>query len=209
MGKTYFSGSAKKAVILDIELGSTSAKNQEIDVVPIHSVADFRDSINYLKKDKEYDTVITDSLTRYSEKLYVVIKSIYPEISDSMKVWLEFDVAMRTKVDELLSLDKNVIMNCLVEDVVTESGFVQKYPFIKSSKFKQMLTSFFDLVLYFDIEDGRRCYRTVSTDKFVAKNRLSNIVKLPEVVYGDEELFDVQKLMDYIKSELEKQSVAQ
>jgi len=89
----------------------------------------------------------------------------------------------------------------LVEDVVTEDGWTQRYPMLKAKKFKMMVTSFFDLVLYIDIEDGERKIHLRPGSDYVAKNRLANKVDLPDVIGESDKLFNAQEIINKIKGE--------
>ena len=86
IGKSYLAGSVKNAVVLDLEKGSASVKNKDIDVIPISNAGEFREALNWAKE-QSYDTIVIDSITRYSEMLFVALSSLYPDKKDSMKLW--------------------------------------------------------------------------------------------------------------------------
>ena len=197
-GKTYFATGADNAVVLDLESGSASSQRDDIDIIPIRTALEFKQAIEYVAE-SDYDTIIIDSLTKYSEMLFVAVKEAYPEAKDAMQMWMAFDAAMRTRTTEIMAINKHIIFTTLVEDVVTESGWAQRYPMIKAKKFKQMLTSFFDIVMYFNVEENERKIHLRPGEDYVAKNRLANKVKLPDVISEKDELFNSQKVFDFIK----------
>lgn len=197
-GKTYFAGSARNGLMLDLEKGSISAKNQNIDVMPVNSAAEFKEATESIA-DMDYETIIVDSITRYGEMLFATMKQYYPSKSDSMTLWGEFDTTIRQRTNDLLSFDdKNIIITALEEDLALDGGFPIKYPSLKAKKFKLMLPSLFDLVLYFSPVDGKQCIHIAPSDSHITKNRLSNIVELPELIMEDDELFDVNKIIELI-----------
>jgi phage nucleotide-binding protein len=198
LGKTYFASGADNALAIDFERGMISAKRNDIDIITADSAADFKDAVNYARENP-YQAVIVDSLTKYGEVLFSALKDAFPDAAQSMQLWQTFDTVSRQRVLDLLSLDKHIVVTALVEDVVTDTGFAQRYPMYKAKRFKQMLTSFFDLVLYFDVEDGKRCIRLTPGSSYVAKNRLSHRIALPDVVYEDDPLFDVQAIINLTK----------
>ena len=200
-GKSYFASGADNAVVLDLEKGMASSQRDDIDIIPINNAFEFKEAILYASG-SDYDTIIVDSLTKYSEMLFVAVKEMYPEARDSMQLWLQFDAAMRARVTEILAIDKHIIFTALAENEVTESGWAQRYPMLKAKKFKQMLTSFFDLVLYLDVNKNKRQIHLRPGSDFVAKNRYENKVKLPDIIEESDELFNAQKIIDKIKEEV-------
>jgi phage nucleotide-binding protein len=199
LGKTYFAGGAEKAILLDLEGGSISSKNQDIDVVNIFDLASFKSALKEVRDMEEYDTVVIDGITKFSEMLFASVAPKYKDPKEGQRMWMDFDKTIRIASDAILKIDKNIIVTALVEDVVGENGVDTKYPMIKASKFKQMYTSFFDLVLYLDIEDDKRAIKTTPGVRYTAKNRLSGRVDIPDTIYEDDELFNVQAIFDLVK----------
>jgi phage nucleotide-binding protein len=199
-GKSYFASGADNAVVLDLEKGMASSMREDIDIIPVNDAQEFKQAIEYVAK-SDYDTIIIDSLTKYSEMLFVAVKAAYPDPKNAMQMWMAFDAAIRSRVSEILAINKHIIVTALVEDVVTETGWAQRYPMLKAKKFKAMLTSFFDLVLYLNTSESVRRIHLEPGEDYVAKNRLANRVSLPEVISEDDELFNAQKVIDLIKEE--------
>jgi adenosyl cobinamide kinase/adenosyl cobinamide phosphate guanylyltransferase len=199
-GKSYFASGADNALVLDLEKGMASAQRDDIDILPVNSAREFKEAIEYAAK-SDYDTIIIDSLTKYSEMLFIAVKEAYPDPKQSMLMWMNFDAAIRSRVTEILAIDKHIIFTTLVEDVVTEDGWTQRYPMLKAKKFKMMVTSFFDLVLYIDVEDNERKIHLRPGSDYVAKNRLANKVDLPDVIGESDKLFNAQEIINKIKGE--------
>jgi len=77
-GKSYFASGADNALVLDLEKGMASAQREDIDILPVNSAREFKEAIEYAAK-SDYDTIIIDSLTKYSEMLFIAVKEAYPE----------------------------------------------------------------------------------------------------------------------------------
>ena len=198
IGKTYLAGSIKEAVILDLERGSASVKNKDIDVLEISNAREFKEAIIWVKDQKKYKTIIIDSFTRYSEMLFLALKDLYPDKKDGMNLWGDFDVVSRKRTEEILSIPKNIIVT-LLEEPVNDGGMLRKYPMYKANKFKQMLPSYFDLVTHLTINDeGKRIMVNKPTNDAIGKNRFSSY-GIPDVITENEELYDIQEILDKLK----------
>jgi len=198
IGKTYLAGSIKEAVILDLEKGSASVKNKDIDVLEISNAREFKEAIIWVKDQKKYKTIIIDSFTRYSEMLFLALKDLYPDKKDGMNLWGDFDVVSRKRTEEILSIPKNIVVT-LLEEPVNDGGMLRKYPMYKANKFKQMLPSYFDLVTHLTINDeGKRIMVNKPTNDATGKNRFSSY-GIPDVITENEELYDIQEILDKLK----------
>jgi len=197
MGKTYIAGSVDNAVILDLEKGSASVKNKNIDVIPINDASEFKKAIEWVKTQK-YETVVIDSITRYSEMLFVALSKIYPDKRDSMKLWSDFDIYSRQRVEDILGIDKNIIVTAL-EEQVNDGGILKKHPMYKANKFKMMLPSYFDMVIHLVKDnEGHRFIISEPTEDAIGKNRLVDF-GIPNVIRDDEEFYNLQKIINKIK----------
>jgi len=200
IGKTYLAGSVKNALVLDLEKGSASVKNKDIDVVPINDAGEFRKVLEYLKEDTQYETIVIDSLTRYGEMLFVALSKMYPDKKDSMKLWGDFDTVSRQRLEDILQLNKNIIVTCLEEDIV-DGGTLKKFPMYKANKFKMMIPSYFDFVGHLVVDsEGHRILISEPTEDSIGKNRLKDF-GIPNVIKDTEELYDMQKIINKIKGE--------
>ena len=61
----FATNDAKNGIVLDFERGLGSIDNKDIDVLECKVARDFTESLEYLSKDKEHDTVIIDSWSEY------------------------------------------------------------------------------------------------------------------------------------------------
>ena len=200
LGKTYLVGSVANALFLDLEKGSASVKNKDIDIVPINDAGEFRKVLEYLKKDTKYETIIIDSLTRYGEMLFVALSKMYPDKKDSMKLWGDFDTVSRQRLEDILQLNKNIIITCLEEDIV-DGGSLKKFPMYKANKFKMMLPSYFDFVGHLVVDnEGHRVLISEPTEDSIGKNRLEDF-GIPNVIKDTDKLYDMQKIINKIKGE--------
>ncbi len=200
IGKTYLAGSVKNALVLDLEKGSASVKNKDIDVVPINDAGEFRKVLEYLKEDTQYETIVIDSLTRYGEMLFVALSKMYPDKKDSMKLWGDFDTVSRQRLEDILQLNKNIIVTCLEEDII-DGGTLKKFPMYKANKFKMMIPSYFDFVGHLVVDsEGHRILISEPTEDSIGKNRLKDF-GIPNVIKDTEELYDMQKIINKIKGE--------
>jgi len=198
-GKTYLAGSVENAVVLDLEKGSASAKNKNIDVIPISNAGEFREALKWAKE-QPYDTIVIDSITRYSEMLFVALSQLYPDKKDSMKLWGDFDLVSRQRIEQILDIDKNIIMTAL-EEQINDGGILKKHPMYKANKFKMMLPSYFDFVGHIVVDsEGKRQLISEPTDDAIGKNRLIDF-GIPSIIGSDDELYNMQKIINKIKGE--------
>lgn len=196
-GKSYLAGSVENAIVLDLEKGSASVKNKDIDVIPVDNAKSFKEVLEWVKN-QPYETIIIDSLTRYGEMLYVALTQVYPDKKDSMLLWNQFDVLSRQRLGVILSINKNIVITMLEENT-NDGGSLKKFPMYKANKFKMMIPSYFDLVGHIVIdENGERLLITEPTEDAVGKNRLIEF-GIPTVIKQEDELYDLQNIINKIK----------
>ena len=196
-GKSYLAGSVKNAIVLDLEKGSASVKNKDIDVIPVDNAKMFKETLEWVKN-QSYDTVVIDSLTRYGEMLYVALTQVYPDKKDSMLLWNQFDILSRQRLESILSINKNIVVTMLEENA-NDGGSLKKFPMYRANKFKIMIPSYFDLVGHIVIdENGERLLITEPTEDAVGKNRLIEF-GIPTVIKQEDELYDLQNIINKIK----------
>jgi len=197
VGKTHLAGSVENAVVLDLEKGSASVKNKDIDVIPISNAKQFKDVLEWVKK-QDYDTIVIDSLTRYGEMLFVALSKVYPDKRDSMKLWGDFDTISRQRLEDILAIDKNIIITALEEEV-NDGGYLIKHPMYKANRFKSTIPSYFDFVGHIVIDnEGKRVLISEPTEDAVGKNRLIDF-GIPTVIYENDALYDMQKIINLLR----------
>lgn len=198
VGKTRFATNAEDTVIIDFERGLASVQNPNVDVLECKTAGDFKRALEFLKEDTKYKTVVVDSFTEYSEKLFLALKQAFPAMEDGMKLWMQFDMTLRERHDALIALDKNIIVNALVEDVITDM-VAKAYPMFKAKKFKQIIGAKYDLVGYMSMEDGKRTIAFKGTDRHIGKNRFAD-KGVPDVINEESELFSAGAIFNKIKT---------
>jgi len=196
-GKTYLAGSVEKGIVLDLEKGSASVKNKNIDVAPIDSAVEFKQVLEEIKE-TNYESIVIDALTRYGEMLFVALTQVYTERKDSMALWQDFDKYSRQRIEDILAISKNIIVTCL-EEQVNDGGILVKHPMYKASKFKFMLPSYFDVVARIvKDDDGKRQLVLEPTSDAIGKNRLVDF-NIPIKTENNTLTPDLQKIINKIK----------
>ena len=110
--------------------------------------------------------------------LFVALTQIYTERKDSMSLWQDFDKYSRHRIEDILAINKNIIVTCL-EEQVNDGGILVKHPMYKANKFKFMLPSYFDVVARIvKDDDGKRQLILEPTRDAIGKNRLVDFDKL-------------------------------
>ena len=196
-GKSYLAGSVENAIVLDLEKGSASVKNKDIDVIPVDNAKVFKEALEWVKN-QPYDTVVIDSITRYGEMLYIALTQVYPDKKDSMLLWNQFDILSRQRLEAILSINKNIVVTMLEENA-NDGGSLKKFPMYRANKFKMMIPSYFDLVSHIVIdENGERLLISEPTEDAIGKNRLIEF-GIPTVIKQENELYDLQNIINKIK----------
>jgi len=120
----------KKAVLINYEDGIGDIEiDKKLTIINCSSAPDFREAIEHIESNKSnYDTVVLDSLTKYGDKLYATVSEMFPDAKDSLRMWNTIDSVSRQRFEQLMSLDLNIIIIALEDQVVLESGFRGSYP---------------------------------------------------------------------------------
>ena len=198
VGKSFFATNnpTYKTLVLDLESGTGGLEDREnVDIIPISNVTEFKNVLEMLEKDCPYDLVVVDSFTKYSEMLYAVLTKIYPEKKDSMLLWNTLDLKFRQYYELLLKLDSNVVITALEELYAPEGlPYAIRYPMIKAKKFKEYMPSQADIVAYANVnKDNVRTIYLKPSREYMSKNRFERFFKIDEIK-EDDELFSFEKL---------------
>ncbi len=186
-GKTKFSTNfnkkdSGKVLLIDLEKGSASATNQDIDMVRVDSAAEFKTVLTELQEDTKYHSIIVDSATKYSEMLYDVLKAADPDRKNGMAVYGDYDRLMKSNMNLLLTLKKNIIVTA-IDDLVLHEDYRKSFPLVVGQKYKVSMIKEFDYVFYMHVDaDGVRHLKTNSTNEYIAKDRFGF---LPEEIVSD------------------------
>ena len=197
-GKTFFATNnpTYKTLVLDLESGTGGLEDKNnINIIPIEDVTKFKQVLEALEKDCQYDLVVIDSFTKYSEMLYAVLTKIYPEKKDSMLLWNTLDLKFRQYYELLLKLNTNVVTTALEELYAPEGiPYAIRYPMIKAKKFKEYMPSQADIVAYMNIDkDNVRTMYLKPSREYISKNRFERFFKVDEIKQYDE-LFSFENL---------------
>ena len=202
IGKTRFSTDfldSEKTLLIDLEKGSASVKNKNIDSVRINTAGEYKQVLKELQSDTKYDNIIVDSYTKYSEMVYDVLKTLDPSRKNGQAVWGEYDFHMKSNTLSLLALNKNIIINC-IDDLVLFEDYRISFPLVLGQKFKVGLPKEFDVIGFLTQDkENNRILKLERTNEFLAKDRFGF---LPSEIRSDNELYGAEKLINYIKTKI-------
>ena len=191
VGKTTFASTAPKPLIIDLENGTLAITDRDVDVAKVENLNDVREALRYALKNG-YETVVIDSLTRYSELLMEEIlnrkKREKPQIQD----WGELVSSIKKLIWKLQSKNINTIFITLETEEKDEDTLVKR-PNIPG-QLKTAIPAIVDIVGYMIAKrDGERVIAVNPTEKWYAKDRSG---KLPAFVEPD-----FQKILEIIRKE--------
>lgn len=184
VGKTVFSATAPKPLLIDVERGSRSVLNvnNPVDVLEYRSIEQVEAVVQYLKNGNstfdKYDTIILDSITELQARL---LDQQLRELGDSAPVYkADFGVwgvntqRLRMLVSAFRDIEKNLICTAHVrteKDEITSLNVIK--PFITPGLSKTV-SGIFDVVGYLRIDSkGQRILRLKPTKTILAKTRLA------------------------------------
>jgi len=169
IGKTTLASTAPKPLFLDLERGTMSIMDKDIDMVECTTIDDVKEAIQHAINN-DYKSIIIDSLTRYSEILMEEIckenKREKPQIQD----WETLFEKIKKMVRYLQGQNLNIIFICLEKE---DKDGDQKYvrPMLSGSLI-QPICGIVDLVGYINIgNDKKRRVSINPTSLWYAKHR--------------------------------------
>lgn len=160
----------------------------------ITSFADMKEAYQLLLTpdfQNRYKWIFIDSLTEISGRCVEAMKQKYQSKSDSFSLWGEYSDLMQMIIKGFRDLQAySVIFTCLPSIETDELKRRYVGAAIAGKQLQERLTSYFDLVLYMNIQqadDGStyRAFYTQPIDRYPAKDRsgkLSQIEK-PDLAY--------------------------
>ncbi len=177
VGKTTFASTAPKPLIIDLENGALSITDKDVDIAKVDNLNDVREALRYALKNG-YETIVIDSLTRYSELLMEEIlhkkRREKPQIQD----WGELVASIKNLIWKLQSKNINTIFITLETEEKDEDTLVKR-PNIPG-QLKTAIPAIVDIVGYMIAKrDGERVIAVNPTEKWYAKDRSG---KLPAFV---------------------------
>jgi phage nucleotide-binding protein len=192
VGKTTFSATAPKPLLLDFENGSKyfGLRGISIDAVLIKDWGDIRDQalVDVIKSDK-YETIIVDPIGEAMEKLkHSMIASgdtklVQKDGSPTMAGWGHLKKKLKEFVNFLRTSGKNVIIVAHLAEEKDEERMIKR-PKIET-KLADDLVNMVDVVGYMTVlrgDDGDKRAIVVdpSSDKYTAKDRTGQFGKIIE-----------------------------
>ena len=171
VGKTVLCTTAPKPIIISSERGLLSLSKMDIPFIEVNTVKDVDDAYNYLKADKEYDTICVDSISEIADKVIVELKK---SVSDARQAYGQLSDSLGSVIRKFRDLKgKNVVFiakSRRLDD--EEAGTWQMEPFITGRALPFQLPYLVDEVFYYDIDrKGNRILCTKSSRKYIAKDR--------------------------------------
>ena len=181
-GKTTFSGTAPKPLILSAESGLLSLnKIGAFDYVQINQFQDLIDAYDYLAVEKhDYKTIVIDSLTEIQTQCMDAILAEAGREQAQIADWGRLNTRMVNAVRKFRDLPFNLIIIALAEKVMAEDGFDQQLVPLVQGKLKNLLPAFFDEVFLAYASERRdadgnvhveHALLTHGTKKYIAKDR--------------------------------------
>ncbi len=192
VGKTTFAGTAPKPLVIDLENGAMSLiQNGNVDVAQVESLSDVREAIRYALNNG-YETVVIDSLTRYSELLLDEILKENRRDTARIQDWGEVVKRIKKLIWSLQSKNINTIFIAHETEEKDEDTLIKRPALV--GQLKVAIPAIVDVVGYLRIvKDGRRVLSVTPTAKWYAKDRSG---KLP-----DEVIPDFQHILKLIRGE--------
>lgn len=159
-GVCILSGESGELAIHDV------LEQEHVDCYEISSFEDMREAYKTLLTKKEfkqkYKWVFIDSLTEIAERCLESHKKLYPNDSQTFKLWGSYGDALKALIKSFRDLrEYSVVFTCLVE--VEQDEFKRRFvkPAIQGKQIKDRLTSYFDEVFYLSVQ----------TDEETGKNK--------------------------------------
>jgi hypothetical protein len=203
-GKSRFAmNGLKRAIVLDIDHGLASVENDELSVIDIPTDPDkptettkaYKEAIDYIRENKDdYDTVVIDIMTKFSTILAKAAQNVYGD-----KWGMEYDLLIRSKLDELLALEMNVIVLYHQETITLENGFVSQTPSITGNKAKQAIPNGFDIIIHtlHSKEEESFIGTFTKSNEYEAKMRFLGMLEEGSThIGGNSKYQNVQELLD-------------
>jgi len=198
VGKTYLCGTAEDhektspVLLIDIEGGTKTIRNRNIDVLSARSLNDVQKIYNTLvkaEKDMYYQTVILDSLTELQKlDMRFVMKQAKDKAKDPDKVDIdvpsqrEWGITLnhtRAIVRGFRDLPCNTIITCLAHETMDDNGnLAGVFPSVPG-KAKAEVPGFMDIVGYYSVRmqgtEKVRRLQFAKTAKVIAKDRTDTL----------------------------------
>ena len=183
IGKTTFCATAPKPLIIDLEGGSLSIADRNVDLVQVTNINDVQESVNFALKNG-YKTIVFDSLTRYAEVLMDDILAKNNKITAQIQHWGELVTRIKKMMWVLQAQNINTIFTCL-EKETDEGDQLIKRPSL-NGQLVQAIPAIVDVTGYlYATQTSERLLSINPTDKWYAKHRTILANKIDEDLIPD------------------------
>lgn len=184
VGKTTFSSTAPKPILMDCENGAKyfGLRGIKMDVAVIESWKDTEDFYRQVK-DSDYDTVVIDPIGELMEKLkaYMVAsrnaKHVMRDGTPTMAGWGFMKDKMRSFIKAIRDLGKHVVIIAHVTEK-DDDGRMVKRPLIMT-KISEELINIVDVVGWMTVvsneEEEKRVIYIQPSDRYEAKDRTGQL----------------------------------
>lgn len=187
VGKTTFSATAPKPLLLDCENGSKyfGLRGINLDVAQIRTWEDMN-GIFDIAKSGDYETIIIDPIGELMEKLkrYMVAKggkNVQADGSPTMAGWGWLKDTMRSTIKILRDSGVNLLLVAHVDEKADEERLLKR-PLLMT-KLSDEIVNMVDVVGYMTVtqvegEDKRIIIVDPNSDKYIAKDRTGQLGKI-------------------------------
>lgn len=187
-GKTTFSSTAPKPLLVDLENGSKylGLRGIEMDVAKVEKWADMKEVLDIAKGD-EYQTIVIDPLDELMYKIRQAMiaandaKLVQKDGNPTMAGWGWMKNIMRNYLKALRDSGKHVILIAHIEEKDDEGRLIKR-PKVET-KISQDIIDMVDVVGYMEIvSDGEESKRVIrveeKNDRYEAKDRTGQLGKI-------------------------------
>lgn len=169
IGKTTFASTSNKPLIINLEGGEKSISNKDVDLAMCKDCAGVKFAVDYAIKNS-YETIVFDSLTRYSEILLDEIVLQDRRKIPQLQHWGEMISRVKKTCWYLQSKNINIIFICNESEIIVEDMIVKR-PAL-NGKLQQSISGIVDVVGYLMINTkGERVVSVNPTHRWYAKHR--------------------------------------
>lgn len=178
-----------RTFFMDVEGGMISQYSSGIIVTrypedplkKIETAADLDKALQFLARNRnDFDYAALDSLDRFQESFLANMVKEKGHARPEMQDWGDLLYKLQRIGNAIPNLGVHTIVTCHTAEDKDENDHIVKYmPNIQGS-FQSRLQSYFDVVGYYVLENGKRKLYTKPAKKYVARNRLNDCI--PEVM---------------------------
>jgi phage nucleotide-binding protein len=183
VGKTTLAAGAPSPFIIDVERGSKTLRNRDVDVLEFVSVEQVEATINYLKVGNDafdkYETIVFDSLSEMQRRLLdaqltrLSKETGVPQYKADWDIWGVNTQRLRSLMSAFRDIDKHLIVTAQAkQDKDDTTGIIGWRPDL-TPKLAATVAGLFDIVGYLRINSqGERILQVQPSKTVLAKTRI-------------------------------------